>query len=490
MSKTIGIVGAGIGGLALSIRLANHGFKVTLFEKNSYAGGKLSELKLNGFRFDKGPSLLTMPSLIDELSNLKENSPKFEYQKLETVTNYFYPDGTQLKATANLEDFAEEVHLKLNEKKESVLKYFKRNAFYFKTTEDIFLKQSLHQIKNFINLKTIKGILLSPFLGLFSTMHKKNEQTFSNPKTVQLFNRYATYNGSNPYKAPALMNMISHLEFSLGAYLPLKGMHQITNHLVQLATNAGVEIKYNETVEILDVGSNDRINYIKSNGANYPFDIVASDVDIRVLYKHLLPSSFTPKKLIQQEKSSSAYVFYWGINKEFASLGLHNILFSDDYKKEFDYLFSKQFPTDDPTIYINITSKYCKDDAPIGCENWFVMVNVPHNKNSTIEYAADIRKNVVAKINSMLKTNIEQYIVTESTLSPVDIENQTSSYGGSLYGNSSNNKFAAFLRHANFSSRIKNLYLVGGSVHPGGGIPLCLLSAKIASQIIVDREKK
>lgn len=118
------------------------------------------------------------------------------------------------------------------------------------------------------------------------------------------------------------------------------------------------------------------------------------------------------------------------------------------------------------------------------------MVNVPHNKNTSISYAADIRKNVVSKINNMLKTDIEQYIITESTLSPYDIENQTSSFGGSLYGNSSNNKFAAFLRHANFSSSIKNLYLVGGSVHPGGGIPLCLLSAKIASQLIVDREKK
>ncbi|MBC7640870.1 MAG: phytoene desaturase [Flavobacterium sp.] len=490
MSKTVGIIGSGIGGLALSIRLANQGFKVTVFEKNSYPGGKLSELKLNGFRFDKGPSLLTMPSLIDELTSLQKTKHKFEYQKLETITNYFYPDGTQLKATANLEDFAEEVHLKLNEKKESVLRYFKRNAFYFKTTEDIFLKQSLHQIKNFINIKTVKGILFSPFLGLFSSMHKKNKQTFSNPKTIQLFNRYATYNGSNPYKAPALMNMISHLEFNLGAYLPLKGMHQITTHLVQLAEDVGVTIKYNETVASLEMQSDNRIGYINSNGQNYPFDIVASDVDIRVLYKHLLPNSFTPEKLIQQEKSSSAYVFYWGINKEFASLGLHNILFSDDYKKEFECLFSQQFPTDDPTIYINITSKYCKDDAPKGCENWFVMVNVPHNKNTSISYAADIRKNVISKINNMLKTNIEQYIITESTLSPVDIENQTSSFGGSLYGNSSNNKFAAFLRHANFSSSIKNLYLVGGSVHPGGGIPLCLLSAKIASQLIADREKK
>lgn len=489
MTKTVGVIGAGIGGLALSIRLANQGFKVTIFEKNSYPGGKLSEFNMNGFRFDKGPSLFTMPELIDELTNLQGSSHKFEYHKLKVITNYFYSDGTQLKASANVEEFAAEVHLKLNENKETVLKHIKRNAFYFKTTEDLFLKQSLHQLKNFINLKTVKGILLAPFLGLLSTMHKKNEKTFSNPKTVQLFNRFATYNGSNPYKAPALMNMISHLEFNLGAYLPKKGMHQITTHLVKLAEEANVEIKYNTTVETLNVESN-KIASIKSNGISYPFDIVASDIDIHALYKYLLPNSFTPKKLLQQEKSSSAYVFYWGINKEFAALGLHNILFSDDYKKEFDYLFSKQYPTEDPTVYINITSKHCKDDAPEGCENWFVMVNVPHNKSESINYAAAIRKNVIDKINMMLKTDIEKYIISESTLSPFDIENQTSSFGGSLYGNSSNNKFAAFLRHANFSSSIKNLFLVGGSVHPGGGIPLCLFSAKIASQLIVEQEMK
>jgi phytoene desaturase len=341
MTKTVGIIGAGIGGLSLSIRLANQGFKVTIFEKNSYPGGKLSELNVNGFRFDKGPSLFTMPSLIDELTNLQGSQHRFEYEKLDVITNYFYSDGTELKASANLEEFADEVHLKLNEKKETVLKYLKRNAFYFKTTEDLFLKQSLHQLKNFINFKTLKGIFFSPFLGLFSTMNEKNSQTFSNPKTVQLFNRFATYNGSNPYKAPALMNMISHLEFNLGAYLPKKGMHQITTHLVKLAEEAKVEIKYNAAVETLNVESNNRIASIKSNGISYPFDIVASDLDIHALYNYLLPKSFTPKKLIQQEKSSSAYVFYWGINKEFAALGLHNILFSDDYKKEFDYLFSK-----------------------------------------------------------------------------------------------------------------------------------------------------
>ena len=131
MTKTVGVIGAGIAGLALSIRLANQGFKVTIFEKNSYPGGKLSELKINGFRFDKGPSLFTMPLLIDELTNLQKSAHQFEYQKLETITNYFYSDGTQLKASANVEEFAEEVHLKLNEKKRNCFKTHQAQCLLF-----------------------------------------------------------------------------------------------------------------------------------------------------------------------------------------------------------------------------------------------------------------------------------------------------------------------------------------------------------------------
>lgn len=488
-NKSVCIIGSGVGGLALAIRLAKEGCDVTIFEKNNYPGGKLSEIQLGSFRFDKGPSLFTMPSLIDELTVIANSKKKFSYHKLETITNYFYADGTQLTAKANIEDFAREVHLRLNEKEETILKYIKRNAFYFKTTEDLFLKQSLHKIKNFINLKTVKGILMSPFLGLFSSMNKQNQNTFSNPKTVQLFNRYATYNGSNPYKAPALMNMISHLEFNIGAYLPVNGMYQITTHLESLAKEVGVKIIYSQNVEKINININNQVESVLSNEVLYPFNIVASDIDINYLYKKLLPKKFIPKKLLKQEKSSSAYVFYWGINKEFKELGLHNILFSNDYQKEFDCLFNSQSPSDDPTIYINITSKYCKKDAPEGCENWFVMVNVPHNSNSEICYVESIRKNVIEKINAILKTNIEQFIIVESALSPLDIEKQTSSIGGSLYGNSSNNKFAAFLRHANYSSSIKGLYFVGGSVHPGGGIPLCLWSAKITSELITEKKQ-
>lgn len=466
--------------------MAVKGYEVTIFEKNSYVGGKLSELNLNKFRFDKGPSLLTMPELINELTELAHSHNTFEYNKLETITHYFYEDGTTLKAKANTNDFAEELHNKLGEDKTTILNYLNKCNYYYESTADLFLKQSLHQLRNFLNLKTLKGIIKSPTLGLTSTMNQQNSKTFKNKKTVQLFNRYATYNGSNPYKAPALINIISHLELGMGDYLPKKGMHQITEHLRALAIECGVTIKLNENVDSIVIENNNIVG-ITSNNINYKSSLVVSDVDIHLLYNKLLPKQYLPKKLLNQQKSSSAYVFYWGINKEFKELDLHNILFSDNYRYEFEQIFNSTAPTEDPTIYINITSKHCKQDAPQGCENWFVMVNVPHQQDKHISYGEALRVNVIKKINRILKINIEEHIIEEAILNPIDIEQQTSSFGGSLYGNSSNNKFSAFLRHSNFHKNIKGLYCVGGSVHPGGGIPLCLLSAKITDNLITTK---
>jgi phytoene desaturase len=490
IKQKVNIIGSGVGGLATAIRLSHAGFEVTVFEKNAYPGGKLSEFSKNGYRFDKGPSLFTMPQLVDELSGFSVKQNDFKYVPLDVITHYFYEDGTFLKAYANKEQFAEEVSAVLGESKQAVLKHLKKSAFYYDTTADLFLSQSLHQIKNFFNLKTLKGIIRAPRLGLNQTMNAVNQKAFRNPKTVQLFNRYATYNGSDPYKAPALLNIIHHLEFGMGAYLPEKGMHQITEHLVDLAKGAGVRFLFNHTVDKVELSEN-KVKGLWANAAFFASDIVVSDADMHVLYRKLLPPAYAPEKLLKQEKSSSAFVFYWGIRKEFPELHLHNILFSENYREEFRCLFEEDKPYHDPTIYINITSKYCKSDAPANCENWFVMVNVPHNgSGKPISYAEELRRQVIDKINRILKTDIEQYIETEDTLDPLGIEQQTSSFGGSLYGNSSNNKYAAFLRHANYSSKIKGLYLVGGSVHPGGGIPLCLLSAKIATGIIKEKELK
>ena len=178
-------------------------------------------------------------------------------------------------------------------------------------------------------------------------------------------------------------------------------------------------------------------------------------------------------------------IFYWGIKKEFSQLGLHNILFSDKYDVEFDHLFNKKTLFNDPTIYINITSKMEANQAPDGCENWFVMINAPTNNGQDwATMIQEAKKHIVQKINRILKTDIETFIETEEVLNPVTIEQKTSTYQGSLYGTSSNSKFAAFFRPSNFSSEINGLYFCGGTVHPGGGIPLCLKSAYITSELI------
>ncbi|MDA7810656.1 phytoene desaturase, partial [Flavobacteriaceae bacterium] len=213
--------------------------------------------------------------------------------------------------------------------------------------------------------------------------------------------------------------------------------------------------------------------------------IVISNMDVVPTYNKLLNGQPSPKKILNQERSSSAIIFYWGVKKEFKNLDLHNILFSDNYKEEFDSIFEKKEIHKDPTIYINITSKEISGDAPLNCENWFVMINAPNNSGQDWESITnELRKNVINKINRVLKTDIKQYIEKEKIYTPINLENNTQSYLGSLYGSSSNNKMSAFLRHPNFSNDILNLYFCGGSVHPGGGIPLCLLSAKIVSNLI------
>ena len=208
-------------------------------------------------------------------------------------------------------------------------------------------------------------------------------------------------------------------------------------------------------------------------------------MDVVSTFRKLLPNARQPERILRQPKSSSGLIFYWGVRREFAELGLHNILFSNDYRAEFNHLFNRNELHDDPTIYLNITSKHKSDDAPPGCENWFILLNAPNNTGQDWDAViARARRNVIDKLSRNLGVAVEPLIEAEAVLDPRTIESRTSSSQGALYGNSSNNRFAAFLRHANFSREFNNLYFVGGSVHPGGGIPLCLLSAKIATEMV------
>nr|WP_311136751.1 FAD-dependent oxidoreductase [Hymenobacter cellulosilyticus] len=254
--------------------------------------------------------------------------------------------------------------------------------------------------------------------------------------------------------------------------------------LVELAEELGVEFRYNEPVEEILTAAG-RVTGLRTGQDVYDFGVVVSNMDVVPTYRRLLPTQPAPERTLGQPRSSSALIFYWGVAQSFPELDLHNIFFSQDYRREFQAIFEEKTVTDDPTVYVNITSKKTPSDAPAGHENWFVMVNVPHNQGQDWDALIQkTRRAVLDKVGRALGVELEPLLRAGQVWDPRGIEQRTSSFGGALYGSSSNNALAAFLRHPNFSGKLEGLYFCGGSVHPGGGIPLSLLSAKIVADLV------
>ncbi|MGL4599039.1 MAG: 1-hydroxycarotenoid 3,4-desaturase CrtD [Bacteroidia bacterium] len=486
----ISVVGSGIAGLATAARLAAQGHEVHVYESAETPGGKLSSFHLNGYRFDRGPSLFTMPQLVDEIfQDCGEQATNFfSYKKLDINCAYFWNDKTRFRAYSDLEQFANEIKRQLKTDPQPALDLLKRSEKLYELTGRLFLERSL-ELKRFFDFATGKALLRLPFYKLSKTLHEANSENIAHPKLQQYFNRFATYNGSDPYRAPAMLQIIPHFEHGIGAFFPSGGMHAITQAIYELAKRKGVVFHFASPVEEIRV-SDQKVIGIKSKGQDIFSDLVISNMDMTPTYRRLLPTQVAPEKLLGQEKSSSALIFYWGIRGTFPALHLHNIFFSDAYREEFQHLFAvdaqNAFP--DPTVYVNISSKEKPDDAPQGCENWFVMINVPnHDGRNWNKYIQEARAYILKKLAATLNQDIASLITAEYVWTPEGIEKQTSSFRGSLYGNASNSKYAAFLRHQNFSKTISGLYFCGGSVHPGGGIPLCLYSAKITADLIGEK---
>jgi diapolycopene oxygenase len=484
--KNAVIIGAGIGGIAAALRLSKKGYDVTVFEANEYPGGKLSAFSLGDYRFDAGPSLFTMPQFVDELFELHGEKPNdfFSYKKKEISCQYFWEDQTQITAHSNENLFLEEVEKKLGVKAIALKKYLERAKKKFDLTAPLFLEQSLHQLKGFLNVKTLRALLNFRLYEINQNLHSVNAAQLKEPHLVQMYDRYATYNGSSPYQTPGIMTLVQHLEQEFGTFVPNGGMERITQSLFELAKSKNVAFRFEEKVNQIILEGVKAVG-IKTENQSFEADVVLSNMDVYPTYRNLLKGFPAPERILSQERSSSAVIFYWGVAKTFDQLDLHNIFFSKDYKAEFEAIFNQKSPSDDFTVYVNITSKDVPSDAPKGRENWFVMINTPADHGQDWNKIKNqLREKTIAKLNRMLNVDMNTLIEEEEVLTPPLIQQKTSSHLGALYGSSSNDKMAAFLRHPNFNSKIKNLYFCGGSVHPGGGIPLCLLSAKIATDLI------
>lgn len=494
--RTVGIVGAGLGGLSAAVHLAAAGHEVSVYEKQSGPGGKAFTEKQGDYRFDTGPSLVTMPEVFDRLFAVagKRRADYLHFIPLNPICRYFFDDGSRFEAPPGPETFTAEARRIFGEPPEHLEHYFGYSRRIYEITHRLFLERSLHEGSTYRSADFRRSLFRIGQIDALRTMDRAHRRFFDDPRLVQLFDRYATYNGSSPYRTPATLNIIPHVEYAFGGYAVDGGIYAIPTAIERLAKEVGVRLHYGVTVEAIEYDDTNRHKQVRGlcvNGSSIPFDVVVSNADVSPTYERLLNDPQAPllRRYRSLEPSSSGLVFYWGMNRRFPELGVNNIFFSGDYGREFEEIFDQGTCPTDPTVYVNITSKVTPGDAPSGGENWFVLVNAPasHGQNWETE-TAHARRAVLRRLGRALGGDIGSCIEVESTLTPPEIEARTDSRMGSLYGIASNTKLAAFLRHPNRSTRYRGLYLVGGSAHPGGGMPLVILGGKIVADLVAIHE--
>ncbi len=496
MAETIAVIGAGIGGLSVAARLAAAGYEVHVFEKQSGPGGKAFSETNGGYRFDTGPSLMTLREAFSQF--FEETDRRMEdyldLEPLKPVCNYFYPDGTRLSTFQDRDRLATEFERVFGEAPEHIHAYLDDCSRVGEIASPFFLWKSPHERSTFRGRQFWSSLFRLSRIHSMTTLDRVNRRAFRSPKLHQLFNRYATYNGSSPYRTPGTMVIVPHAEYNLGAFSVAGGIYAIPRAFEAVSREHGVTFHYDTLVDSIVTtpgGGRGRnggaVSGIEVGGVFRPFDVVISNADVLVTYEKLLRDTRSPRyrRYRRMEPSSSVIVYFWGVRRTFPELDQHNIFFSDDYAREFREIFDEHRAPEDPTIYVNITSKTTPGDAPEGGENWFVLVNAPYDSGQDWESeAARTRTTVISRLNAELGVDLENLIEVESRLVPTDIEARTESYRGALYGIALNSPTAAFRRHPNRCRRYPGLFFVGGSAHPGGGMPLVTLSGKITADLV------
>ncbi len=460
---------------------------MTVLEKNERVGGKVNSVEANGYKFDTGASLLTMRHILEDLFEFCERrvGDYLEIIPLETICRYFWNDGTVFDASQNVEKTESEIAKLSPPDVENFRKYLADSKQKYEISGRTFLAKSLNDLPQLLTRENLPDLLK---ISTLKTLDKHNASYFKSKKLRQLFNRFATYNGSSPYQTPATFALIPYVEFGLGAWYVRGGMYEIPRSLEKLARELGVRFLTDSEVETIVVEDKKAVG-VRVNGEVLAADCIVSNADAIETYRNLLPAK--NKKYQNREPSCSGFVLLLGVKKQFPQLAHHNIFFSDDYKVEFDAIFKRRIPAENPTIYICATSRTDDSQAPNGHENLFVLVNAPYTSEQfdwQIQ-AKNYRGLVIKKLEKFGLTDLESSIDFEQIITPEDFESKYRANKGSIYGISSNGIFSAFLRVPNKSKDIENLYFVGGATHPGGGIPLVLLSGKMTSEMILRAKK-
>lgn len=490
------VVGAGAGGLAVAIRLAARRHQVTVVEAAGRAGGKLAGHERAGFVFDTGPSLLTLPAVYRELFARTGTGLDDVLQLVAPDPGYGYrfADGTTLDLPgADPGRSAAALGAALGGSAEADWRALVAHAArMWQITRRPFLESAVAGPRELVSLVRKPSDVRT--VAPWRTLRGLGRATLHDPRLRLLLDRYATYTGSDPRRAPAALATIPYVEQTFGIHHVAGGLHRLGDALHDRCRERGVSLRFGAPVAavLLDAGHVGGVQLV--SGERLAADVVVSDVDAARLYGDLLPESVARealRRLRRTTPSLSAFVLLLAVRGRTPRLRHHNVWFPADYDAELDAVFgTRAHPVDDPTVYVCAPD----DDAmrpDADHEAWSVLVNAPRHSTTTGAGAidwdapglADTYRDRVLSVMAARGFDVRDRLLWSVVRTPADLERDTGSPGGAIYGSSSNGPRAAFLRPAN-ASPVPGLFLVGGSAHPGGGLPLVGISAEIVANLV------
>ena len=482
------MIGAGVGGLAAAARLAALGHRVALHERAFTHGGKLGEYRRDGFAFDTGPSLLTLPQVFTDLFAATGGTADLELEPVDPACGYVFADGTRLDLPHDTAAVPAALDAALGPGAGAAW-----GALYDRSARlwDLVGEPVLHHPLRARDLARF-GTRLADLrlVAPWRTLRGLGEELLPDPRLRAWLDRYATYSGSDPRRTPAVLAVTPYVEQRFGAWWVRGGLRRLADALLARCVERGVAIRLGSEVTAVTTAGG-RVDGVRlRDGSTEPADVVVSDADARALYERLLapgPRTAAPRALLRRAPASvSGFVLLLALDGPPGPDPAHRVWFPPDYDAEFDALFDRPAPVADPTVYVHAPADPAL--APGGCSAWFVLVNAPpHDPARGVDWdAPGLAEHYADRVLATLArrgTDVRARIRWREVRTPADLERATASPGGAIYGTASHGARAALLRPAN-QSPVPGLYLVGGSAHPGGGLPIVALSAQIVAGLV------
>lgn len=483
-STRLAIIGAGLGGLSAALHARARSWSVDVFEQSGGPGGKCNRYQRDGYVFDTGPSLLTLPEVLAEPFAAVGESIRdhLELIPVEPGCCYHFADGTTFHAPGTLDAFEEALIQQWPEEADGWHRFRKILTGLWDLSGPAFLYNPL-------KLATLRKIPWGKIAAGWAalrpeTMRHSIERHFRDPNVRTLFSRFATYNGSDPWRTPATFNVIPYAELAFGSWTCRGGLFSLVRALESLATAKGVRFHYQTPVARVTFDPSGQANGLSlENGRHHSCDVVICNADaVQARTGELLAHHPHHRRWVRRyrrtEPSLSGFVALVARDQPSTETGTHNVFFPEDYRKEFAELFDEPQPLSDPTLYLSIPSRQSPEMAPPGKEGWFVLANAPSLRDcrqwDSDAYAGFLHDRLCTRLG--LPTTDSRWV---TGLGPQHLATNTGAWHGTIYGPASNSRFAAFARVPNADRRTR-IGFAGGSAHPGGGIPLTLLSGRHA----------